>query len=508
MTFLQAAVSDIRHSILTRNPCVCVATAFIIGIITFRLFPTESPNALFVGLLCCYAIFAIIVSKWLKSIAIAMLFSWFAFAGYCTTALHAQKYYELPEGEYVTAKVTASPQEKPKSYKITVRIFGEKDCNAIVYLAKDSAAAAIQYGDILRFKNKFKRIVNDEHAAFDFQAYAANQYIYSQMYAPKTNWSRIGHETDIVSHCMAFRSWALRIFERNNLEEKNIHLISALAFGDKSLLDNDTKQEFQTAGAMHILAVSGLHVGIINGVLFFLFGFIRNKKFLWLKIVCCIAGIWLYACITGMSPSVRRASVMCSMASVALLLKRNISTYNTLAAAAFFTLFLSPNDLFSVSFQLSYAAVLSIVYFGTKIQKVLHPETPIGSYVWGIIAVSVAVQIGTMPLTLYYFGTIPTYSLLTNIVVIPLAFILVTTIIITLTTSFLPLISAFFAKILDFSATYLQDAISDINSFPHPQINVEYSLKLSICSYLLLFVLVACIEILQKEWERRMIVSI
>jgi competence protein ComEC len=187
------------------------------------------------------------------------------------------------------------------------------------------------------------------------------------------------------------------------------------------------------------------------------------------------------------------------MVSIALLLKRRCSTYNTLAAAAFFSLFLSPNDLFSIGFQLSYAAVLIIVYFGTLIQNLFHPETPIGTYMWGIIAVSVAVQIGTMPLTLYYFGIVPTYSLLTNILVIPLSFVILTLTILVLATSLVPLISSALVTILNFSTTYLQDAIADINSFPHPQINIQISLVQSLWFYAILSIIIFGIETRKRQ---------
>lgn len=499
MTFLKAATSDIQKSILARNPCVCVTTALIIGIVTFRSYPINLSNDFLIAALCVCSLLSIALAHFLKNLHIEILILWFCVVGYVNSALHKQHYSISPENEIVVGKIISNCEEKPKTYKTTIEILNEgKPCLAIVYIQKDSLSQNLQYGDIISLNNTFHLIENQSNSTFDYKGFLANQNIYSQAYVTSTQWEFIGHKNSIFSHCMKLRTNALNKLKDLGLTEKNHQLIAALAFGDKSLLDEDTKGNFQTAGAMHILAVSGLHVGIINGILFFIFGFIRKRKFLWIKITCCIVGIWAYACITGMSPSVQRASIMCSMISISLLLKRNTSTYNSLASAAFFSLLISPNDLFSVSFQLSYAAVLSIVYFGKFIQKVFVPTTPIGEYLWGIIAVSISVQIGTTPLTLFYFGTIPTYSLLTNIVVIPLSFVILIGVVISLSICWIPTIAKATIQIVNFATDYLQDCIYDITTFPNAQINIQLSFRQSCIIYLCIMLFIIFFEI----WNR------
>ena len=508
MTFIKAAASDIRNSILEKNPCVCVTTAFILGIITYRFAPLATIDFMWLLCLLCSAIGCILIASRYKRIHILILLLYFCIAGYICSALHKQHYAAIPEKDFVIGRIISNSEEKPKTYKVLIETIEEAPCKSIVFIKKDSLSQSLQYGDIISLKNTFRPIENNDSATFDYKSFLANQYIYSQAYVTATQWKKIGHSNSLSSLCMQLRETALATLKDIGLNKRNHQLIAALAFGDKSLLDDDTKKEFQTAGAMHILAVSGLHVGIINGILLFLFSFIQNRKLLWLKMICCISGIWAYACITGMSSSVQRAAIMCTMVSISLLLKRRCSTYNTLASAAFFSLFFSPNDLFSIGFQLSYAAVISIVYFGTLIQNVFHPETPIGTYTWGIISVSIAVQIGTMPLTLYYFGSIPTYSLLTNIVVIPLSFIILTTTIIVLAVSWIQLFSTTFVAILNFFTTYLQDAITDINSFPHPQINISFTITQSICFYAATGILVVFIETMKKRKEFTLLIEL
>ena len=495
MTSITAALTNIRTAMLAKNPFVCVTLAFVCGIIFYTKFPFALHPNIFVGMLSAYGIFCIALSQWIARAHITLLVSWFILAGYVNTGIHKLHYSPMPKNAYVQGTIVNSPEEKAKTYKCLFEtIENGKICKTVIYIQKDSLSKHLCYGDVISVKNTFREIENSDKLPFDYKGFMNNQYIFSQAYVPTKNWNHIGHTHSIFSFCMNIRKQCLLKLYDSGTSDKTLKLISALAFGDKSLLDEETKHNFQTAGAMHVLAVSGLHVGIINGILFFLLSFMRSRKILWLKILICLCGIWAYACITGMSPSVQRASIMCSLISIALLLRRHTSTYNTLAVAAFFSLLLSPNDIFSVSFQLSYAAVLSIVYFGQYIQKLYTPSTPIGSYVWGIVAVSLSVQIGTLPLTLYYFGVIPTYGLLTNIIVIPLAFVILLCVILVLTFGAFPFVAKQIANILNFVTDYLQDSIADITTFPHAQIDFNITQTQSVALYICIGLSILALE--------------
>lgn len=498
MTFFSEFLSNTRNTILARTPFVCITTAYIGGIVLFRFAPVEVANWLLLSILCFGAIVCVLFSLILKNIHLELLLLWFILFGYVNSAIHQHQYVIISNKDQLIVKVISSREDKPKSYKVMVVSLEENSCKSILYVQKDSLSQQLEYGDILQVKNTLKYIENQKNNSFDYKGFLANQYVYSQGYVRKCEWKKLGHETSLYSLCMQLRNSALKELGKMGVEEHNLQLLAALAFGDKSLLDEETKNEFSTAGAMHVLAVSGLHVGIINGILFFIFSFLANPKLLWLKIVCCVGGIWTYACVTGMSPSVERASIMCSMVSIALLLRRRTSTYNSLAVAAFFSLFVTPNDIFSVSFQLSYLAVVSILYFGTYIQNVLHPDTAIGSYLWGILAVSISVQIGTLPLTLYYFGTMPTYSLLTNIFVIPLAFVILICVVIVLLFCWLPILATHFVSLLNFVTTYLQDTISDISTFPHAKMSYQLTLQQTLLVYCCLGLCIVIFEFFRQ----------
>lgn len=207
--------------------------------------------------------------------------------------------------------------------------------------------------------------------------------------------------------------------------------VGALTLGYKEDLDKELKHHFQASGAAHVLAVSGLHTGIIYGLLLALMTIGGRYKPLyenWLG-RCLVSGIiilcmWGYAWLTGMTPSVVRAVLMVTIFEVGRMLYRQAFSINTVAAAAVLILLVHPQDLWSVSFQLSFAATAAIILMANgEWTKWRMPKIP--KYILGILIVSLAAQLGTMPITMYYFHQFSCYFLLTNLIVLPLASLLV-----------------------------------------------------------------------------------
>ena len=213
----------------------------------------------------------------------------------------------------------------------------------------------------------------------------------------------------------------------------------ALTLGYKEDLDRELKRHFQTSGAAHILAVSGLHTGIIYGLLLCLLTLGGRHKPLhdnllrrWLLSSVIIAAMWGYAWLTGMTPSVVRAVVMVTIFEIGRMAYRQAFSLNTIAAAAVLILLVRPQDLWNISFQLSFAATASIVVIayamGPTIQyRKIRRTLPGKIYNWfiGIIIVSIAAQLGTLPITIFYFKQVSTYFLLANLIVLPIASLLV-----------------------------------------------------------------------------------
>ncbi len=256
---------------------------------------------------------------------------------------------------------------------------------------------------------------------FDYQQYLAHQRIYHRHrpfsyrvvgYAPP---SRLWATADDV------RRYAVGTFRTYVRDPAAFGIASALVLGARDDLDPATRQDYTVAGATHILAVSGLHVGILYFLVATLLG--RHPQRRGLRLVVLLVVLWGYALVTGLSPSVQRATAMFTVVAIAQALGRPTQIYNTLALSAFVLLLVNPNLLFSVGFQLSYAAVLGIVYLQPRLASWWQPPHRVVRWVWELTCVSLAAQLATTPLSLYYFHAFPVYFWLSNLVAIPGAFL-------------------------------------------------------------------------------------
>ncbi|HKI90069.1 MAG TPA: ComEC/Rec2 family competence protein, partial [Draconibacterium sp.] len=259
----------------------------------------------------------------------------------------------------------------------------------------------------------------------------------------------------------------LNIYRSQHLGEEQFEILSALTLGYKRGLDPEIKTVFSSSGAMHVLAVSGLHVGIIYGVLLFILGFLKRRKagrllFVLLTLFC----LWAFAFITGLSPSVERAATMFSLLVIGENLKRRINVYNSLAASAMLLLLLNPNNLFEVGFQLSYAAVFGIVFLQPKLAKTIKVKTKVGRFFWVLLTVSIAAQLATFPITLFYFNQFPTYFWLANLLVIPAVSILIPLGLSLLIFAKLPFIATLLSAIINFLIQGIYLILKQIEQLP------------------------------------------
>ncbi len=274
---------------------------------------------------------------------------------------------------------------KTKSYKCEVEVIAVKSGDdwrntqgkAILYLAKDSLAELLTYGDKLFINGKWKTIENPSNPAqFNYKNFLLNSNITAQQYLQSINWKLFSFLENNTLRKLAF------VYQKKLLTHLEFHfqneelsVISALLLGYKDLLDRETIMIYSSSGAMHVLAVSGLHVGIIYLLLNSLFLFFEKFKYgKYLKAVFLILSLWAYALLTGLSPSVLRAATMFSFIIIGSALKRETNIYNTLAASAFVLLLYNPYILLQVGFQLSYAAVLGIVYLQPKLYKLMYTK--------------------------------------------------------------------------------------------------------------------------------------
>jgi competence protein ComEC len=319
----------------------------------------------------------------------------------------------------------------------------------------------LKYGDkILIKKSPFRLPPPGNPNEFNYMKYMAGQNIYFQQFVDTKDIKIISNNTSNPILAWAYK---YRNFFSNKIDNYifNLHegaIAKALILGVKDGLDNKIKSSYASAGAMHVLAVSGLHAGIIHLILQWLFRpLIKRKYWKYILPIVSIICLWCFAMITGLSPSIMRAVTMFSIIIIGNHFFSKPNIFNSLSLSAFILLIYNPNFLFSVGFQLSYIAVGGIVYLFPLIYNLITCDSKLLDQVWSITAVSIAAQIATFPLTVYYFHQFPTYFLISNLIVIPAAFIIMSIGIALLASP------SFFLS--DFLGFILETLISWLNSF-------------------------------------------
>ena len=215
-----------------------------------------------------------------------------------------------------------------------------------------------------------------------------------------------------------FRQQAEQQLHTLHIGEQDFAVIAAMAMGDKSALSQETKEAYSISGTSHILAVSGLHIGIIFQLIILLLGGKRRSK---LTIILSTTIVWAYVIFIGFPASAVRAATMLSIYSMVLLSLRPDPTLNTLALAYIIMVLVNPFNIFDIGFQMSFLAVGSILLFYPLFFCLLSSHSNIIRAIWGLFCVSLAAQIGTLPLIVFYFGRISCYSLITSFIAIPAA---------------------------------------------------------------------------------------
>ena len=249
-------------------------------------------------------------------------------------------------------------------------------------------------------------------------------------------------------------------------ESKQIAL--ALLLGQKESLGKEVKQAYSATGTQHILAVSGLHVGIIYSILLLPLTFFKQKGQLLQKsyLILVLGLIWIYALMTGFSPSVVRAVVMFSLVTLGQMRKRKPSIWNILAFSALLLLVLDPAIQTDLGFQLSYLAVAGIVGLQPILLRMWAPSNRVLDYFWQMATVTLAAQLITSPLTLHYFHTFPTYFLIANLLIVPLSYIILCAGVPFLLLAWIPMVGSFLGAIVDFLLFIQNEITYTLQEFP------------------------------------------
>lgn len=289
------------------------------------------------------------------------------------------------------------------------------------------------------------------------------------------------------------KSWQLREqlildLKKHDFGKDEIAVFQALILGQRREISNELYKDYAASGAIHILAISGLHIGILLFLLNYLFkGLDRLKRGKLIKTLIIILLLWSFAVLTGFSASVVRAVTMFSFLAVGLQMKRKTSALNSLSLSLFLLLLINPYYIYQVGFQLSYLAVFSIIMFQPMIYRLIKPKFKIIDYLWKLSAVSIAAQIGVLPLSLYYFHQFPGLFLATNLVILPFLGLLLALGILVILLAFFDLLPTFIADTFNFILSKMNgfiERIAAIDSFIFEY--VQFSLFQTLSFYLIL----------------------
>lgn len=338
------------------------------------------------------------------------------------------------EGNTIVATIEEPLQEKPHAYKAlasiqaVIRSNGEMEItkgNVLLYFGKDGTLPSVQYGDQLVIFKALQSIKNSGNpACFDYQGYCAFRNTFHQVHLQHGDYVSLKIKNDNVLKKFLFeaRAHVVKILQLYIPSRREAGLAEAMLIGYKDDLDKDLVQSYSNTGVTHIIAISGLHLALIYWILTLVVKPLHKTRVArWLNPVIIIGGLWLFTFAAGASPSVLRAALMFTCLVIGNSLSRRSSVYNSLAASAFLLLCIDPFWLWDVGFQLSYAAVLSIVLFMKPIYNCWFVKNKLADHVWSLCAVTLAAQLLTVPMTVYYFHQFPNLFILTNLVAVPLS---------------------------------------------------------------------------------------
>jgi len=393
---------------------------------------------------------------------------------------HFQQY--ISQENNLIAKIVGEPQLKSKTVSAVVSVASIEDSSGnfhecigkvSISFELDSLSAKLKYGDMLLLSAEIKNISGPENPnAFNPSSYYALSNIYHQAYVKSNRSKLIAHNKSNYAYSLliSWRAYLSDIFSNNFKNYPNEKAVaSALVLGVRSDFSTELKNAYADTGATHVLSVSGLHVGLVAGLLGWILRRIKKKKtdkFSPREIAILILFIWFYVLLTGASASVLRSGLMFSFVLLAGLVRRKMSIYNSLAASAFFLLCLDPKYLFDIGFQLSYLALFGIVFFHPYIYKLFYFKNKATNWAWNLTAVAIAAQIATLPVGLYYFHQFPSYFWLSGLAVIPLSTFALYSGIVLLIVDWIPYLGDIVALLCYFSLALMNACIFAIQRLP------------------------------------------
>ncbi len=292
----------------------------------------------------------------------------------------------------------------------------------LVYFPKDISFVEYEPGDTIKSIVKLREFASSNQKQIEYKRYLKTKRIFFYSFLKKGEFEIIKP----VNRSLYYRFIIKRNIYINKIREMAedelwIDLLMAILIGEKRWLDSEIKSAFASSGAMHMMAVSGLHAGFIFIFISFITSILGNRLFFKItRTILTLSLLWGYCAVAGFSHSSVRAVIMISMLLINKIINRPAISLNSLCSSALIITVLSPEALYDTGFQLSYAALLSIIFINPKIESYVKTKNRVLKWFWALIAVSISCQIGTAPISIAKFGIFPIYFLLANVIMLPL----------------------------------------------------------------------------------------
>lgn len=375
------------------------------------------------------------------------------FAGSLSCVLYNQcisiDYYSFKKSKYLKIRIISEPENRQNiilfnafvtksidakhslsAQKLNNYIFSTASGKIRVTILRNEAVhLTLKYGEELLIPARYSETEPPHNPwEFNYKGWLATQNIYHKILLRQNELIRLNSNTGnkLIRFALGLRANQVAIYRKLIKNNDAFAVATTLILGYKTDLSVETLDIYSKTGTVHVLSVSGMHVGLIYVVLNWLLFFLNGKQILRaFKTIIILSLIWFYTLLTGFSPSVLRAAVMISVFITAKLLSKNINSYNVLAFAAFSLLLYNPFLIWDVGFQLSFLAVFGLIYLQPKIKNILPLKSLWLAKAWDAIAMSLAAQLATYPFSVYYFHQFPVYFLLSNLfIMVPAALIM------------------------------------------------------------------------------------
>lgn len=503
-------------------PFARILLPFSIGVFISLLIPV-SPE-LFWGLLLLLVLVYLVFTKTSKStdtfknqyftaviLSLLLISVGFLRTHYFDSQLRSNYFKNFDSADVMQICVDDAVTESEKFYKAYVKVervrnqqWHSSSGRLLVFFNKAIVKTKPKIGNRFLIKGLTQSIPPPSNpATFNYKQYLFYHNIHEQFFVKPNQIIALNQDKkSIYAHAQGLRDQCVRQLSLYIKDKEALGVSLALLLGYKEDLNPETMQSFSKTGTLHVLAVSGLHAGIVfmilNVLTSFLLRFKRGKQ---IQSLLVLLGIWYYAYVTGLSPSVCRASLMFSLMAVAKLSNRKTSSFNVVFMSAFILMLLNPFIIVDVGFQLSYTAVLGILYLQPKLQNLYLPKFKVDEYIWGLLTVSFAAQLFTFPLSIYYFHQFPLYFLLSNLLVIPLILVVLILLIALLIVSIYSPLAEIVAIIIEFILKINSTVLTSIEKLPYNSLTGLYLNKAEmLLLYFIIFIVLGLLTF-KRKWQ-------